>query len=72
MCIMEKKNVIQTYFDSQSRSTHNENKCVETSVPKFCGIFFHIFRDFARIFDKSKLLGVRLCPPASPAPYTTV
>jgi len=30
--------------------------------------FCQIFRDFAQIFDKSKLLGVRL----HPASYTTV
>jgi len=68
----EEKSQIQTYFDSQSHLTHNENKCVETSVLKFCGIFFHSFRDFSRIFDKSKLLGVRLYPPCIAAPYTTV
>ena len=64
----EEKSQNQMYFDRQSYSSHNENKGVETSVPKCCGMFFHIFRYFARIFDKSKLLAVHLYPPASPPP----
>jgi len=67
MCIMKKKSK-SDYFDSQTHASYNENKGVETSVPKFCEIFFCIFRGFARIFDKSKLLGVRLYPSASPPP----
>jgi len=35
----EEKSQIQMYFDSQSHSSHNGNKGVETSVPKLCGIF---------------------------------
>jgi len=34
-------------------------------------VLANIFVDFARIFDKSKLLGVCLHPPCSPASYTT-
>ena len=30
----------QTYFDSQSHSSHNQNEGVETSVPKFCLIAY--------------------------------
>jgi len=58
----EEKSQIQTYFDSQSHSSHNENKVVEKSVPTFFRDFFRLFRDFARIFDKSKHLGLRLYP----------
>jgi len=36
--IRRRKSQIQTYFDSQSHSSHNENKGVETSVPEFSGI----------------------------------
>jgi len=68
----EEKSRIKTYFDSQSHSSHTENKGVEISVPKFCGIFFRIFRDFSRIFDKRKLLGVRLYPPASLASRSSI
>jgi len=32
------------------------------TLPRYLGIFFWIFRDFAQIFDKSKLLGMRLNP----------
>ena len=52
----------------QSHSSHNENNGVETSVSKFCVISLRIFRDFAWIFDKSKLLRVCLYPHASPPP----
>jgi len=68
----EEKSHIHAYFDSQSRSSHNENKGVETSVPKYCGIFFRIFRDFSRIFDKPKILTKALVPPCTPASCTTV
>jgi len=31
-------------------------------LDRYLGIFFRNFRDFAQIFDKSKLLGVRFHP----------
>jgi len=40
----EEKSQIQTYFNSQSHSSHNENKSVKISVPKFAG-FFSIFSE---------------------------
>ena len=60
----EEKIHIKTYFDSQSHSSHNEK--VSKHLCPNLRVFFRIFRDFARIFDKSKLLGLRLYPPASP------
>jgi len=39
MCFSLEKSQIQTYFDSQSHPSHNENKGFETSVPQFSGIF---------------------------------
>ena len=41
---------------------------------QICGDFTRFFREFARIFNKSKLLGVRALPfcQAPPASYTTV
>jgi len=37
--LKRRKSQIQTYFDSQSHSSHNENKGVEKSVPEFSRIF---------------------------------
>jgi len=65
---MEKKKVKFRRISTVSLVHHTTkvNKGVDTSVSKFCGIFFRIFRDFAEIFDKSKLLGVRLHTPCTP------
>jgi len=58
------KSHIQTFIHSQSHLSHSENKA------KLCeNICVRNSRDFARIFDKSKLLRVRLNPaPPPPTP----
>jgi len=61
-CFWEKKVQSQTYFDSQFYSSHNQNIDFESSVAEFSEYFTEIFGDFTRIFDKAKLLGVRLHP----------
>jgi len=53
-----RKSQIQTYFDSQSHSSYNKNKSIETSVTKFSWILPG--------FLTSKLLEVGLYPTTSP------
>jgi len=54
MCMWRRKSQIQTYFDSQSHSSYNKNKSIETSVTKFSWILPG--------FLTSKLLEVGLYP----------
>jgi len=65
---LEKKSQSQTYFDGQ-----HHLHTMRTKVLKYlCGIFRDsawIFRDFCRIFDKSKFWGCA-CTTSSPASYT--
>ena len=58
MCMWRRKSQIQTYFDSQSHSSYNKNKSIETSVTKFSWILPG--------FLTSKLLEVGLYPTTSP------
>jgi len=71
MCILEKKSQIQTYFDSQSHSSYNKNKRVETSVLKFCGILPAVLEIFPGFLANQNFCGCS-CTPCVPTPYTTV
>jgi len=67
VCIMEKKTVKIRRISTVSLIHHTTRTKVSKHLcPNFA--WLRIFRDFARIFDKSKLLGVRLYHPASPPP----
>jgi len=61
----EEKGQIQTYFNSQSHSSHNENKGVEISMPKFAR-FFPYFQRFCPDFWQIKTFRVALVSPAYP------
>jgi len=63
----EDKSQIQTYFDSQYRSSHNEKKGVETSVPKFCEIFSVFSEIFPGFLTNQNFWGA-LVPPCIPPP----
>jgi len=60
-----------TYFDSQSHSSYNKNKGVETSVSKFCWILHEFLEIYPGFLTNQNFCGCA-CTPCTPAPYTTV
>ena len=66
ICPTEKKKVKSRRISTVSLIHHTMRTKVSKYLSPNLQDFFHIFRDFAWIFDKSKLLGLRLYPLTSP------
>ena len=68
MRITEKKKVIFRRISTVSLIYHTMRAKVSKHLRQNFAGFFHNIRDFAQIFDKSKLMGKYLYPPASLPP----